>query len=383
MKKIIAFFFFSIPLVSFSQNADIYTKWYAIIDDNTQVILDLSKSFQIKVSRIKVVDDKHYRIDSFGNKRPFNSMLVDMDSNTIIWSGSMTPLHPSIETEYRCGIIKVIEKNLNGLPQKLRFSGDLPELSIDLDEHDSITFTRMITKNDYQIEYHYTTNYGGEVERIRYLDEPGGASVHIKNFGVQFSHLKFKNSIGRTMSRRILEKINASRIEKGMDILNHDLVLDTASRDKLNEWMSEAKKQHRLNIHDEFEDNTNKDSSICNEKTSKYNFIHYPFRCGENATAIQLDVEATSNKRKLKKYMIEHYEEYVEALYKEWAANSGMKQNMYNPGYAGFGNSIAMYRSTLDDFYFNHAGEKIDVRDKKTKYYHLILAQTFSVFEKQ
>ena len=57
-----------------------------------------------------------------------------------------------------------------------------------------------------------------------------------------------------------------------------------------------------------------------------------------------------------------------------------MRQNIYNSGYRAVGNSLALFEAIKDDYYFDHEGKKISIKDKKAKYYYLIFSQTFSVF---
>ena len=147
MKKLILYLVLLLPFLGYTQEVDIYSKWTAIIEDDVQLILDLSNDYYIGVKKIKVIDKGHHKIDSFGYKRKFNVIYNDLDSSTIFWTGSLTPLHPSIDPEIRLGIIHIVGTNPSGVPNKIKFSGDLPELSIYLDDEDFILFTRMNTNN--------------------------------------------------------------------------------------------------------------------------------------------------------------------------------------------------------------------------------------------
>lgn len=383
MKILLCIFILCITFSSHAQEINIYSKWTAKIEDDVLLILDISKPNSMSVARIKVFDDKQYRIDSFGNKRSFNTSFIDLDSSMIFWTGALTPLHPNIKTELSLGMIEIVETNNTGIPQKIKFSGDLPDLSIYLEEEDSIIFTRMITTSDHEIEYYYYTRYGGEVSHTVYVGENRGFSMGIRDIGFQFIPVKLNKSFEKKLTSEVIKQINELRSRKETEGLNHDLVLDTASSDNLNEWIVEAKKQHRLNTSPEFKYLTMLDSSVYLSFFDDFNIINYPFRCGVNTTAIQLTSNNLSNKHEVKKYLNNNYHGITEALFSSWLSNSGMKQNIYNSNYRAVGNSLALFEAIKDDYYFDHEGKKIIIKDKKVKYYYLIFSQTFSVFEKQ
>lgn len=233
MKIIISILISFLTSLTFAQEVDIYSKWFAKVDDGHQLILDLTDMYSIRLTRIKVIDDKKYSIDSFGYKRRFNTIFIDLDSITFFFSGSIQPLHEKIEKETRRGVIKAVDQNQKGVPQKILLSGDIPELSIYLDDGDTLSFTRMVIKEEEETEYRYFTQYGGEITYARYTGEHGGFSMGIRDVGVQFSAVKLNKSLENRISTHLLEKINAFRREKATDSLQHDLVLDTLSRDRL------------------------------------------------------------------------------------------------------------------------------------------------------
>lgn len=383
MKIITCILILSFPVFTSAQQIDIFTKWTAKIEDNVQIILDLSSFHSIGLTRIKVFDDNNYRIDSFGYKRRFNTFFVDVDSTTVLYSGSLQPLHEKLDPEMRMGMIQVVDKNYKGIPEKIKLSGDMPELSLYLGDGDTLSFTRMVTKEGQETRYQYFTYYGGEVSYTRYTGEHGGFSMEIQNVGLQFSPMKLNKSLTHRICTQVIAKINALRREKSTDSLYHDLVLDPFSRHKLNEWKDLAKKKHRINSYPEFEPLSMMDSLIPLNQPDQFNFIHYPFRCGQNATAIQLAGTDLSSRRKSRKHIAKHYQEYTDALLTALLNNSGAKQNILSSGYAGIGSSLVMYEAVKDDFYFDHNGKKIAIKDKKIKYYYLMISQSFSVYENQ
>jgi len=383
MRQLIYIIFICFAFSSNAQEINIYSKWAAKIDDDVILILDISKAHSMAATRIKILDDNHYRIDSFGYKRKFNTTFIDLDSSVIWWSGALTPLHPNIQTEFSFGMIEIVETNYRDIPQTIKFSGDLPDLAIYLDEDDTITFTRMISRYEDETEYFYYTRYGGEISYSNYFGEHGGFSMGIRDVGLKFSPVKLNKSVEQKLTSEVIKKTNNLRLERGVEGLHHDLVLDSASRDNLNAWIKESKKQHRLNSNPEFENISKIDSSIYLSLFNKFNIINYPFRCGENATAIQFTSVNISRKREIRKYVKSHSQDYIDALFAAWLNNSGLKQNILNSGYAGVGNSVALYEAIKDDYYFDHTGKKVSIRDKKVKYYYLVFTQTFSEFEKQ
>jgi hypothetical protein len=380
MKILLTILILCFTFSSNAQNINIYSKWATKIEDNVLLILDITKTNSMGVTRIEIYKDNIYRIDSLGYKRRFNTTFIDLDSSMIWWSGALVPLHPSIEAELSLGMIEVLETNSRGVPQKIKFSGDLPDLSIYLEEEDSIIFTRMITTYEHEIEYNYYTRYGGEVSHTEYVGENGGFSMEIWDVGFQFIPVKLNKSFEKKLTSEVIKQINELRSRKETEGLNHDLVLDTASRENLNKWIIEAKKQHRLNTNPEFKYLTKLDSSVYLSLFDKFNIINYPFRCGENTTAIQLTSTKFSSKHEIKKYIYSHYHDFTEALFESWLRNSEMRQNIYNSGYRAVGNSLALFEAIKDDYYFDHEGKKISIKDKKAKYYYLIFSQTFSVF---
>jgi len=380
MKKLIVSIVFLFPFMLIAQSVDIYSRWYARLDDDIFLILDLSNSFYIGSSRINVYDDRHHRVDSFGYKRKFNTIFVDLDSTTILWTWSMTPLNPYVGSENRIGTIEILAKNSRGVPQKIKFGGDLPELSIYLDDHETIAFTRMVSKYDDEIEYRYLTNYGGEINYTKYLGEYGGFSMAINDVGVDFRRLKINKSLKKNISTRIIENENIWRRAKGTGTLNHNLLLDSISISQLDEWMKEAKKQHRLNILPDFPNVLSDPFYDSESPPGKLTFYHYPFRCGMNAIAVRINLDF-SNSHSFRRYVKTHHAELLKSIFSEKALYSGEKQNILNEGYISTGNGLMAVEAVKSDFYFNEKGEKKEIKNKKEKYYNLIFSQSFSTLD--
>lgn len=148
MKILLSIWFSCIAFSSIAQKINIYAKWAAKIDNEVLLILDITKTNAMQVSRVKLLGCNDYKIDSFGFKRVFNTTFIDLDSSLIWWSGALAPLHPKIGIQLRLGMIEIIEFNNRGVPQKIKLSGDLPDLSIYLDEEDFIIFNRINTTYD-------------------------------------------------------------------------------------------------------------------------------------------------------------------------------------------------------------------------------------------
>ncbi len=296
-----------LPFFSAGQNIDIYSKWTATIEDNVQLILDLSNGYYIGVTRIKAIDNIHHRIDSFGYKRKFNSTFVDLDSSMIWWSGSMQPLHQKLDTDLRLGTIEIVNKNYRGVPEQIKFSGDLPDLSLYLNDEDTILFSRMVFRDKDETEYRYKTVYGGDITNIVYTGEYGGFSSGIQDPGMAFRSIRLSKSLTKDLSSLAQTKVNALRRSLDIDSLVHDITLDTGCIIQMNSWVKAAQMQHRLNISPQFEEGSNSDSSASRNSNSKFGFLHYPFLCGLNATAIQLNGMDLSSDSKIRKYINGHY----------------------------------------------------------------------------
>lgn len=381
MKKLILYLYLILPVYVNSQSIDIYSKWAAKLDDNTQLILDLSSRSTMGLTRISSMGNQKFKIDSFGYRRVFNTAYMDLDSTVIWWSGSLAQIHEKIETTVYNGLIEVTEKNYRGIPQKISFSGEVPELSIYMNYDDTIELRRMVLTGENQIEYNYPTYYGGEISYLKYKGDHSGFSMGLRDIGMQYETFDIKNSILKKLNEILTDTINTIRMKKDVEPLKIINALNEASSNSITEWLKEAKRLHQLNI---FKQEV--DSSIGNYFNGRslrddFSFLHYPFRCGMNALAIRMMDINISNKNQFNHYIDANAKKISQVLFAELMENKGEFQNIFNQGYSTMGSSLLAVEAKKNDFYFDESGVKVDLKNNRDKYYYLMFVQTFSIYD--
>ena len=370
-----------IPCLLQGQIVDIYSKWTSFLDAKTQIILDLSKRSNMSLTKITLDNRNKFKIDSLGFKRNFNVMFMDLGSSVIWWSGSLARIHEKIETPVHHGIIEVTEKNYRGIPQKITFSGEVPELSIYLNYDDTIEFKRMVLTGENEIAYNYPTYYGGEISYTKYTDDQGSFSMGLRDIGMQYETFEIRKSILEKFNKMLTDTINILRVKKSGEPLKIVNSLHEESSNSITEWLNEAQRKHQLNIF-----NQEVDSSIGNYINGRslrddFSFLHYPFRCGVNAVAIRMMDIDISNKNQFHHYIDAHAKQISQVLFSELMENKGESQNIFNQGYSTIGSSLLAVEAKKNDFYFNESGVKVDLKNNKEKYYYLMFVQTFSIYE--
>ena len=380
MRSILLAIFFT-PGLLHGQVVDIYSKWTSYLDEKTQIILDLSDRSNIRLAKITLGNKNKFEIDSFGFKRYFNIMYMDLDSSIICWSGSLAQIYEEIETPVYHGIIEVTEKNIRGIPQKIKFSGEAPELSIYLNYDDTIEFKRMVLKDENETAYSYPTHYGGEISYTLYTDGQGGFSMGLRDIGMQYEIFGIKKPTLENLNKILTDTINMLRVIKGIEPLKILNTLNEASSNSIREWLNEAQRKHQLKICRQEVDKSFENYIFNETFRDGISFLHYPFRCGVNAVAISIINFDISNKNKFNNYINTHTKQISQALFSELMENKGEFQNIFNQGYSTMGSSFLAVEANKNDFYFDESGIKVDLKNKKEKYYYLLFVQSFSIYD--
>jgi hypothetical protein len=335
----------------------------------------------MRLKQISFLRDNKFKVDSFGYKRSFNATFTDLGSSVIWWSGSLKPVHEKINTPVSFGIIEVTKKNYKGIPQKITFSGEVQELAIYLNYDDTIEFKRMVLIGENEIECNYPTYYGGEISYSNYIGDRSSFSMGSRNIGMQYETFDIKKSSLEKLNEMLTDTLNMLRVKKGVEPLKIVNPLNEASRNYITEWLNEAKRMHQLNIFKQEVDSSIGNYIYSGSFRDNFSFLHYPFRCGLNAVAIRMIDIDISNKNQFHYYIDAHAKQISQVLFSELMKNKGESQNIFNQGYSTMGRSFLAVEAKKNDFYFDESGIKIDLKNKKEKYYFLIFFQTFSVYE--
>jgi hypothetical protein len=238
----------------------------------------------------------------------------------------------------------------------------------------------MITNDPDELTKQYQTFYGGRIAETTYYGENSGTSGGISGVGMRYSMIKLKKPFKKSMTQRMLSSVNSHRIQYGSDTVDHNNLLDEASRSGIFSWVTEMKTFHQI---DKFSYSYMKDDEITDtvNKSDEFSFFHYPFQCGKNIILLASTSNFTSSKNKCIRYLIEHKEEVIDLAISSMMNKKGARQNLLNQGYATAGFDVQLIKGSFDDFYFDENGRRIEIRRRKNPYYYFILSQTFSVNE--
>lgn len=371
-----------LSISSFAQYSDIYTKWAAYPDQNTQLIMDLSDASRIYVTVLRQLESNTYRIDSFGYKRACSMLTIALDSSQVHWMAQFDPFHPNItETSY-VGDFFIQERNRNGTPVKLKLRDEIPEIGISFPIGDSLEFVRMVTRTSDEINKSFRTFYGGRIEETVYIGEHGGFGSSRNNLGMKFSSDKVSRMLSKSLHLKLMAEINSIRRKNSCDSLKNDKRLANLSSSEIDYWMEEMNKLHRLEANGLDADSNENilDSSIRN---NQFSFVHYPFRCGKNLLVVSSNANFGYSKKDCLRFIRENQDEVINQIISSLIHKRGANQNIINPGYSTAGFDIKLLKGNIDDFYFDEYGRKIDLRRKKYPYFGLVIAQTFSLNENE
>jgi hypothetical protein len=381
MKKLF-FMFLIIPFTVLGQEIDIYGKWTAILDKQTQVILDLSNKFNISVMRIRLNEEAKYRVDSFGYKRMCYASFKELDSSRIFWMAQMGQIHPNIQEGLSIGEFIITNRNRNNTPITMKMIDELPELGIYFSEGDTLELTRMVTKiNEDEICRSYKTIYGGTVNETIYSGEHSGFSSGIFGVGMRYNKVKMNSKLKHHFQEKLASSVNRFREELEVDSLIHDSKLDDESLLDLNGWINEMKKSRQFKTKD-YEYTSDEDNLSLNFNIAEFEFQLYPFHCGKNMLLMYSPQHFGHSKKTFEQYLKLHYDQLAENIVSSMIRSKGAKQNIANKGYATLGIGIELVAGTTDDFYFTENAKKVEIKNDKIIYYYLMVSQRFSVEEK-
>lgn len=381
MKKYSVFFTLLISSFLSAQNVDIYSKWVAYPNENTQLILDLTERGFIKAKQLEIYDYNNYRLDSFGYKRKCFGSFKDLDSSRVFWIAKIESLHPNIQEGISVGEFMITKTNWENVPIAMKMIDELPELKISFPIGDTLEFTRMVTKMPEEITRLYQTFYGGSIEETIYLGENSGESGAQKNIGMHYSLIGINALIKKNLLQKMMSKVNSLRKQQDLDTLIHDSELDFASTSEIKKWLNEANNFHQVDMYGFDYGERNKIDSISN--IGEHSFIQYPFQCGRNLMLVISNSNFTNSKRKCLRYIKKNQNEIIEKAVSEMMNKRGAKQNILNEGYSSAGFDFRLIKGSFDDFYFDEDGRKVSIQSKKHPYYYFLLTQTFSVVEYQ
>ena len=361
-----------------AQHVDIYSKWTAFPDENTQLILDLSDPSYVSVKLIQVFDQDHHRVDSFGYTRKCSIIYKDLDSSRVFWLAQMESYHPSNREVQYVGEILVTKRDWNNIPIVIKMCDELPDLSISLPAGDTLEYTRMIIDGPGEVTRSYPTFYGGIVEETNYVGEVEGTSGRMFKLGMRYDTLELKQAFKKRVQQKMLSLINSIRQLNGVDSLTNDNRLNSVSSSELDSWVDDMNKYHQI---DQYTFYKNADQLIFDSAThvEGYTFRPYPFRCGNNLLAIASTSKFKGSKKECITLLEQNKESLMSHSISVMMKQRGLRQNVLNPGYASVGFDLKLLRGRLDDFYFDENGKQITICRKKQPYYYLLLAQTFSV----
>lgn len=376
-------FFLTLLISSFvsAQNVDIYSKWVAYPNENTQLILDLTERGFIKVKHLEVYDYNNYRLDSFGYKRKCFGSFKDLDSSRVFWIAKIESLHPNIQEGMSVGEFLITETNWEKIPISMKMIDELPELNISFAVGDTLQFTRMLTKTPEEVSRCYRTFYGGSVEETIYLGEYSGESGAQKNIGMHYRLVGIDAVIKKNLFKKTMSVVNSLRKQQDLDTLIHDSELDFASTSEIKKWLNEMNNFHRVDIYGLENDKKNQIDSF--STIGEYTFIQYPFQCGRNLMLVISNSNFNNSRRKSLRYIKKNHNVLIEKSVSEMMNKKGAKQNILNEGYSTVGFDFRLIKGSFDDFYFDEDGRKISIKRKRNPYYYFLLSQKFSVSEYQ
>jgi hypothetical protein len=377
MKKFMLILGVILSLSSEAQNIDIYSKWTTFIDENTQLILDLSARDRLMLTRISVTDQKKYRIDSFGIKRKCFATFIDLDSSRVFWLTRIESLHSQIPEEISAGDFIISKKDWNNVPITMKMIDELPELGISFSVGDSLEFTRMVTESPEEISRVYRTFYGGRIEKTIYLGENGGESSGNMGVGMQYKLVGLDPLIKRNIRQKMVTMVNALRTNHTIDTLDYRIDLEEESTQEIFNWFKEMNNFHQVDVFGLDAGEKNNINSFIDSGDQQ--FIFYPFRCGKNMILVMSNSKFTHSKRKCLQYLKRNKDELIEKIVLNIQNNKGTNQNMLNESYASFGFDVQLIEGNFSDFYFDEYAKKVSIRRKQNPYYYFVLAQTFSV----